>query len=185
MNKIVKKAIIPAAGLGTRFLPATKSLPKEMLPILNIPTIQYIVEEAKNAGIEDICIIVSSSKNAIIDHFDSNFELESRLKNKNKMDFYEIVRNIGEGINIYFIRQKEPKGLGHAILQAKTFIGNEPFAVILGDDFVRPEKNKINAIGQCIEAFDKTRNNILGVQKVEKNNIKKYGIVAPKDINPN
>lgn len=132
----IRKAIIPAAGLGTRFLPATKSQPKEMLPIVDKPTLQYIVEEAVESGIEEILIITGRNKSSIEDHFDKSFELELELEAKKKYELLNVVRSISEMINIHYIRQKEPKGLGHAVYCAKSFIGNEPFAVLLGDDIV-------------------------------------------------
>lgn len=174
--KKVKKAIIPAAGMGTRFLPATKAMPKEMLPIVDKPTIQFIVEEAVKSGIEEILIIVSSSKNSIIDHFDYSYELEHRLKEKNKNDEFQQIRDIADMVNIHFIRQKEPLGLGHAILCAKSFVSNEPFAVLLGDDLVISE---VPAIKQCIDLYQKTNSTIVGVQKVAKEDVSKYGIVDP------
>ncbi|MDU7905212.1 MAG: UTP--glucose-1-phosphate uridylyltransferase, partial [Peptostreptococcaceae bacterium] len=136
MKKAVRKAIIPAAGLGTRFLPATKSQPKEMLPIVDKPTLQYIIEEAVNSGIEEILIVTGRNKKSIEDHFDRSVELELELEQKNKKEMLELVRKISNMVDIYFIRQKEPKGLGHAIYCAKSFVGDEPFAVLLGDDIV-------------------------------------------------
>lgn len=179
-TKSVKKAIIPAAGLGTRFLPVTKSLPKEMLPIIDIPSIQLIVEEAANSGIEEILIITSGTKSAIENHFDINFELEERLKGSHKDKQVQLIRDIAQMANIHYIRQKEPKGLGHAIFCAKTFVGDEPFAVLLGDDIVYNKKGDKPATQQLIEAYDKTQSCILGVQKVAKENVDKYGIVTPK-----
>ncbi len=179
--KKVRKAVIPAAGLGTRFLPATKAMPKEMLPIVDKPTIQFIVEEAVNSGIEEILIITSSSKNSIIDHFDYAYELEERLKMKNKMKEYHQIRDIANMVNIHFIRQKEPLGLGHAILSAKSFISNEPFAVLLGDDVVIQEKGEQPALKQCIDAYMATKSSIVGVQKVPLNEVNKYGIVDPQN----
>lgn len=181
MNQIkVKKAIIPAAGLGTRFLPATKAMPKEMLPILDKPTIQFIVEEAISAGIEEILIIVSQSKNSIIDHFDYSFELEERLKFKGKWSDYEMIRKIGDMANIHYIRQKEPMGLGHAILSAKFFVNNEPFAVLLGDDVII-QKNKADksALEQCLDLFYQKHSSVVGVQEVPQKDVVKYGIVEP------
>lgn len=174
---VVKKAIIPAAGMGTRFLPATKAIPKEMLPIIDIPTIQYIVEEAIKSGIKDIIIVVSPSKNSIIDHFDSAYELEKRLLEKNKINEYNCIKKITNLANIHFIRQKEPLGLGHAILCAKTFINNEPFAVLLGDDVVITENNYEPALKQCINAFYEKQASIVGVQEIDKQDVKKYGII--------
>ncbi|MDL2211492.1 UTP--glucose-1-phosphate uridylyltransferase GalU [Erysipelotrichaceae bacterium OttesenSCG-928-M19] len=175
----VKKAIIPAAGLGTRFLPATKSLPKEMLPIVDIPAIQLIVEEAARSGIEEILIITNSNKQAIENHFDINYELESRLRDANKQAEEKMIRDIAEMSNVLYIRQKEPKGLGHAISCAKAFVGNEPFAVLLGDDIVVNETKP--ALKQLIEAFDEKQASILGVQRVAKKDVSKYGIVKTID----
>ncbi|SHK38156.1 UTP--glucose-1-phosphate uridylyltransferase GalU [Tepidibacter formicigenes] len=178
MNK-VRKAIIPAAGLGTRFLPATKAQPKEMLPIVDKPTLQYIIEEAVESGIEEILIITGRNKKSIEDHFDKSVELELELENKGKKELLEIVRNISNMINIHYIRQKEPKGLGHAISCAKHFIGNEPFAVMLGDDIV---DSKIPCLKQLMNAYSEYRTTILGVQDVLKNDVNKYGIVGGKHI---
>ena len=170
----VKKAIIPAAGLGTRFLPATKSQPKEMLPIVDKPTIQYIIEEAIAAGIEEILIITGKNKRAIEDHFDKSVELELELENKHKDDLLKQVRDISNMVNIYFIRQKEPKGLGHAINCARTFVGNEPFAVMLGDDIVDADTP---CLKQLIDCFKEKNTTILAVQEVAMGNVDKYGIV--------
>lgn len=173
MNTI-RKAIIPAAGLGTRFLPATKAQPKEMLPIVDKPTIQYIVEEAVASGIQDIIIVTGRTKKAIEDHFDKSVELEMELEKKQNKELLEIARSVSQIANLYYIRQKEPKGLGHAVLTAKTFIGNEPFAVLLGDDVIDSEKP---ALKQMIEVYDKYQSSILGVQTVERKEVNKYGIV--------
>ena len=135
----VRKAIIPAAGLGTRFLPATKAQPKEMLPIVDKPTIQYIIEEAVASGIEEILIITGRNKKSIEDHFDKSVELEMELEKAGKQEMLELVRGISDMVDIHYIRQKEPRGLGHAINCAKSFVGNEPFAVMLGDDVVESE----------------------------------------------
>ncbi|MBZ9689222.1 UTP--glucose-1-phosphate uridylyltransferase GalU [Clostridium estertheticum] len=170
----VKKAIIPAAGLGTRFLPATKALPKEMLPIVDKPTMQYIIEEAVASGIEEILIITGRNKKSIEDHFDKSIELELELENKHKDGLLEQVRDISNMVNIYFIRQKEPKGLGHAINCARAFVGNEPFAVMLGDDIVDA---KVPCLKQLMDCFDEKQTSILGVQEVKKENVDKYGIV--------
>lgn len=170
----IKKAIIPAAGLGTRFLPATKAQPKEMLPIVDKPTIQYIVEEAVASGIEDIIIVTGRTKKAIEDHFDKSVELEMELEKKQNKELLEIARSVSQIANIYYIRQKEPKGLGHAVLTAKTFIGNEPFAVLLGDDVIDSERP---ALKQMIEVYDKYQSSVLGVQTVERKDVSKYGIV--------
>lgn len=170
----VRKAIIPAAGLGTRFLPATKAQPKEMLPIVDKPTIQYIIEEAVESGIEEILIITGRNKRAIEDHFDKSIELEYQLQQNNKTKLLEMVKNISNIVNIHYIRQKEPKGLGHAISCAKTFVGNEPFAVMLGDDIVY---NEIPCLKQLIDCFNEYKTSIIGVQTVPKDEVYKYGIV--------
>jgi UTP--glucose-1-phosphate uridylyltransferase len=172
----VRKAIIPAAGLGTRFLPATKAQPKEMLPIIDKPTIQYIVEEAVASGIEDIIIISGRNKRAIEDHFDKSYELEDTLSKKEKYDLLEEINSISSMANIHYIRQKEPKGLGHAIACAKSFIGNEPFAVLLGDDIVDA---RIPVLKQLLEVFEETKHSVIGVQRVEQKDVSKYGIVQP------
>lgn len=178
----IKKAIIPAAGLGTRFLPATKAQPKEMLPIVDKPTIQYIVEEAISSGIEDILIVTGRNKKAIEDHFDKSFELEITLENKGKNDLLNMVQNISNMVNIHYIRQKEPKGLGHAIYCAKSFVKDEPFAVLLGDDIVDAEKP---CLKQLMDAYDKYGASILGVQEVSKEDVNKYGIVSGSKIESN
>lgn len=170
----VKKAIIPAAGLGTRFLPATKAQPKEMLPIVDKPTLQYIIEEAVESGIEEILIITGRNKKSIEDHFDKSVELELVLEEKGKYDLLEEVRQISDMVNIHYIRQKEPKGLGHAIYCAKSFIGNEPFAVLLGDDIVYAEKP---CLKQMIETYEVYNTTILGVQEVNREDVNKYGII--------
>lgn len=172
----VKKAIIPAAGLGTRFLPATKAQPKEMLPIVDKPTLQYIIEEAVASGVEEILIITGRNKKSIEDHFDKSVELELELENKGKTELLEIVRNISNMVNIHYIRQKEPKGLGDAIYCARYFIGDEPFAVMLGDDIVDNEGGK-PCLKQLIDAYEKYETTILGVQEVAKEDTDKYGIV--------
>ena len=177
MRKPVRKAVIPAAGFGTRFLPATKSQPKEMLPIVDKPTIQYIIEEAIASGIEEILIVTSSTKRSIEDHFDKSYELEDTLAKKGKQDMLEMVQNISNMAQIHYIRQKEAKGLGHAILCAKTFIGDEPFAVLLGDDIVVNEKNP--ATGQLIQAYEQNGCSIMGVQTVADEDVSKYGIMKP------
>nr|WP_289037959.1 UTP--glucose-1-phosphate uridylyltransferase GalU [uncultured Allobacillus sp.] len=174
--KPVKKAIIPAAGLGTRFLPVTKALPKEMLPIIDKPTIQYIVEEAIESGIEDIIIVTGKGKRAIEDHFDKSYELEETLLKKNKLEMLDKV-NQSSNVDIHYIRQKEPKGLGHAVWTARKFIGDEPFAVLLGDDIVRSEKPGLK---QLIEQYDETGKSIIGVQTVPDGETYRYGIIDPK-----
>lgn len=179
MKKQVKKAVIPAAGLGTRFLPATKAQPKEMLPIVDTPTIQFIVEEAIASGIEEILIITSGNKRSIEDHFDKSYELEDTLEKKGKKEMLEMIQNISNMVNIHYIRQKEPKGLGHAVLCAKAFINDEPFAVLLGDDIVYTEPGQTTALGQLIDVYNQTGASVVGVQTVAKEDVNKYGIVAP------
>ena len=176
----IRKAVIPAAGLGTRFLPATKAQPKEMLPIVDKPTLQYIIEECIESGIEEILIITGRNKKSIEDHFDKNIELEMELEKSGKQEMLEMVRNISDMANIHFIRQKEPKGLGHAIYCSKTFVGNEPFAVLLGDDIVYNEEKP--CLKQILECYNEYKTSILGVQKVPRENINKYGIVEAKHI---
>lgn len=175
----VRKAIIPAAGFGTRFLPATKAQPKEMLPIVDKPTLQYIIEEAVESGIEEILIITGRNKKSIEDHFDRSIELELELEKKGKTDLLEEIRKISDMVNIHYIRQKEPKGLGHAIYCAKSFIGNEPFAVLLGDDVVYADKP---CLKQMIEVHDEYKTTILGVQEVPREDVNKYGIIEAKFI---
>lgn len=170
----VKKAIIPAAGLGTRFLPATKAQPKEMLPIVDKPTIQYIIEEAVASGIEEILIITGRNKKCIEDHFDKSVELEMELEKAGKSELLELVRDISDMVDIHYIRQKEPKGLGHAIHCAKTFVGNEPFAVLLGDDVVDSE---VPCLKQLVDCYSEYKTTILGVQTVPESETNKYGIV--------
>lgn len=174
--KKVRKAIIPAAGLGTRFLPATKAMPKEMLPIIDKPTIQYIVEEAVESGIEDILIVTGKGKRAIEDHFDHAFELESNLVEKGKLKLLEEVRRSSK-VDIHYIRQKEPKGLGHAVWCARRFIGDEPFAVLLGDDIVRG--GDAPCLKQMMQQYDATGASIIGVQPVADNETQRYGIIDP------
>jgi len=175
----LRKAIIPAAGLGTRFLPATKAQPKEMLPIVDKPTLQFIIEEAVQSGIEEILIITGRNKKSIEDHFDRSVELELELESKGKYDLLEQVRKISDLVNIHYIRQKEPKGLGHAILCAKSFIGNEPFAVMLGDDIVVNEKP---CLQQMIEIYEQYKTTILGVQEIPRQDVDKYGIIEGRLI---
>ncbi|WP_313163438.1 UTP--glucose-1-phosphate uridylyltransferase GalU [Sedimentibacter sp.] len=176
----IKKAIIPAAGLGTRFLPVTKSIPKEMLPIVDKPTIQYIVEEVIGSGIEDVLIITGRNKGSIEEHFDRAVELENNLQQTNKEELLEEVRKISQMINIHTVRQKNPLGLGHAVYCAKSFVGDEPFAVLLGDDIVDSQKP---CLKQMIEAYDEYNSTILGVQSVAREDVSKYGIVSGQKIN--
>jgi UTP--glucose-1-phosphate uridylyltransferase len=173
----IRKAIIPAAGLGTRFLPATKAQPKEMLPIVDKPTIQYIVEEAVASGIEEIIIIIGRGKRSIEDHFDKSYELEDTLLRKNKLDMLADVQKISNLVNIVYVRQKEPKGLGHAILCAKSVIGDEPFAVLLGDDIVMSD---IPCLKQVIDVFEYYNSSVVAVQTVSDEDVSKYGIIKPK-----
>ncbi|MFB6468133.1 UTP--glucose-1-phosphate uridylyltransferase GalU [Cytobacillus sp. Hz8] len=174
--KPVKKAVIPAAGLGTRFLPVTKAMPKEMLPIVDKPTIQYIIEEAIHSGIEDIIVVTGKGKRAIEDHFDYDFELEHMLMEKRKFELLERVRAVSEMVNIHYIRQKKPIGVGHAIWCARKFIGDEPFAVLLGDDIV---ESKVPCIKQLMEVYEKTGSTVVGVKHVPFSEISRYGIIDP------
>jgi len=174
--KKVRKAIIPAAGLGTRFLPATKAMPKEMLPIVDKPTIQYIIEEAVASGIEDIIIVTGKGKRAIEDHFDFAHELEENLRGKGKHDLLKKVQYATNLTDIHYIRQKEPMGLGHAVWCARKFIGNEPFAVLLGDDIVQSE---IPCLRQLINQYEETQASVIGVQTVKDEDTSRYGIVDP------
>ncbi len=172
----VIKAVFPVAGLGTRFLPATKANPKEMMPIVDKPLIQYAVEEAVSAGITELIFVTSSSKRAIEDHFDSNFELESNLIERGKFDLLEIVRDIlPQGVSCAYIRQKSPQGLGHAVLCAKQLIMNEPFAVLLADDLI--DGGKTPCLAQMMDAYNETAASIIAVQKIEPSETRKYGIV--------
>ncbi len=175
----VRKAIIPAAGLGTRFLPATKAQPKEMLPIVDKPTIQYIIEEAIASGIESIIIVTGRNKRSIEDHFDRSLELEYSLKKSKREDLLKLVEDISNMVDIHYIRQKEPKGLGHAIYCAHSFIGNEPFAVLLGDDIVH---SKVPCLKQLIDVYEEYKTTILGCQFVDQSQVNKYGIVDGKLI---
>ncbi|MBO0603454.1 UTP--glucose-1-phosphate uridylyltransferase GalU [Sporosarcina sp. E16_3] len=172
----IKKAIIPAAGFGTRFLPATKAQPKEMLPIIDKPTIQYIVEEAVASGIEEIIIVTGKGKRSIEDHFDYAPELEQNLLKKGKIDLLNKVRHSANLANIHYVRQKEPLGLGHAVWCARHFIGNEPFAVLLGDDIVR---SKTPCLKQLMNVFDETGSSVVGVKQVPWNDTQRYGIIDP------
>lgn len=175
--KKVRKAVIPAAGLGTRFLPATKAIAKEMLPIVDKPTIQFIVEEAIASGIEDILVVTGKAKRPIEDHFDSNFELESNLSSKGKKELLALVEET-TGINLHFIRQKRPLGLGHAVLQAKAFVGDEPFIVMLGDDIMEDD---VPLTKQLINNYEKTNASTLAVMKVPHEDTSKYGIINPSE----
>lgn len=176
----VKKAIIPAAGLGTRFLPATKAMPKEMLPIVDKPTIQYIVEEAICSGIEDIIIVTGRSKRAIEDHFDKNHELEADLECKQKNELLEIVRGVTNLVEIHCVRQKEPLGLGHAIWCARKFVAGEPFAVLLGDMIIESE---VPCLKQMIDVYDERAGSIIAVEEVPWENVSSYGVIQGDMIN--
>lgn len=180
MEQKVRKAVIPAAGFGTRFLPATKAIPKEMLPIVDIPTIQYIIEEAVQSGIEEICLITNSYKQSIENHFDRSFELEEKLKASGDEEHLEMIQKITDMVNIVSVRQKTPKGLGHAILCAKSFVGNEPFAVLLGDDIVVNQDGP-GAIRQLMDIYESTGKSVVGVQPVAEENVSKYGIIDPQE----
>jgi len=170
----IRKAIIPAAGLGTRFLPATKAMPKEMLPIVDKPTIQYIVEEAVESGIEDIIIVTGKAKRAIEDHFDSSFELENNLREKGKFKLLDEVQKSSSMADVHYIRQKEPRGLGHAVWCARKFIGNEPFAVLLGDDIVHSQPP---CLSQLISIYNEKGGSVIGVQPVPRDEVSRYGVV--------
>jgi UTP--glucose-1-phosphate uridylyltransferase len=174
--KRIRKAIIPAAGLGTRFLPATKAQPKEMLPIVDKPAIQYIVEEAIESGIEDIIIVTGRNKRAIEDHFDKSVELEMMLEEKGNQELLSIVQSVSNLADVHYIRQKQPLGLGHAILCARKFIGDEPFAVLLGDDIIQSTPPGLK---QMIDIYDRTQTSVIAVQEVAWEDVSKYGIVSP------
>ena len=177
--KKIRKAVFPAAGLGTRFLPATKASPKEMLPLVDKPLIQYVVEEAVESGIEDIIIITGRGKHAIEDHFDVSFELEHNLREKGKTKLLEEVQRISSLVNFSYVRQKEPLGLGHAILCAKHLVGDEPFAVLLGDDII---DSKVPALAQMIKIYKKYGTSILGIEEVPKDKTQHYGVIRPERI---
>ncbi|MEW7916735.1 UTP--glucose-1-phosphate uridylyltransferase GalU [Enterococcus avium] len=171
----VKKAVIPAAGLGTRFLPATKAMAKEMLPIVDKPTIQFIVEEALKSGIEDILIVTGKAKRPIEDHFDANIELEMNLQEKGKNDLLKLVEETTD-VNLHFIRQSHPKGLGHAVLQARAFVGNEPFVVMLGDDLM---EDRVPLTKQLMNDYEQTHASTIAVMRVPEKETSKYGIINP------
>lgn len=180
---VIRKAIIPVAGFGTRFLPVTKSIPKEMIPIIDKPTIQYIIEEAVESGITDILLVTSKYKKSIEDYFDNFKELESILESSKNYEMLDMIKNISNMVNITFVRQKEQKGLGHAIYQGKTFVGNEPFCVLLGDDIVY-NKDK-PCLKQLIECYKEYGGSVLGVQEVKHEDVSKYGIVDGNKIAEN
>lgn len=178
--KKVRKAIIPAAGLGTRFLPATKAMPKEMLPIVDKPTIQYIVEEAVASGIEDIIIVTGRSKKSIEDHFDKNYELELNLESKNKNELLDVVNGVTNLVDIHYVRQKEALGLGHAVWCARKFIGNEPFAVLLGDMII---DSQVPCLKQMIDVYEQSNaSSIIAVEPVAWDEVHKYGVIDAKPI---
>ena len=177
-GKKVRKAIIPAAGLGTRFLPATKALAKEMLPIVDKPTIQFIVEEALKSGIEDILVVNGKAKRSIEDHFDSNIELEDNLRSKGKTELLKLVEETTD-INLHFIRQSHPKGLGDAVLQAKAFVGDEPFVVMLGDDLMNIMGDGTPLTKELIDDYELTHASTIAVMKVPHEEVNKYGVIAP------
>ena len=179
MKKQVRKAVIPAAGLGTRFLPATKALAKEMLPIVDKPTIQFIVEEALASGIEDILVVTGKSKRSIEDHFDSNFELEYNLEQKGKTELLKLV-NDTTAINLHFIRQSHPRGLGDAVLQAKAFVGNEPFVVMLGDDLMDINGTDRPLTKQLMDDYNSTHASTIAVMPVPHDEVSAYGVIAPQ-----
>ena len=176
--KKVRKAIIPAAGMGTRFLPATKAMAKEMLPIVDKPTIQYIIEEAVASGIEDIIIVTGKGKRAIEDHFDHAFELETNLEKAGKFELLDKVNQSTDLVDIHYIRQKEPKGLGHAVWSARKFFGDEPFAVLLGDDIV-DNSDGVPGLRQLMDQYEQTYSSVVGVQTVKEDETHRYGIVDP------
>lgn len=178
--KKIRKAVIPVAGMGTRFLPATKSIPKEMLPIVDVPSLHYIVEEAVKSGIEEILFVISPYKKTIADYFDRSFELEVRLEKSNKFEQLEMIKNISNMCNFFYIRQGEPMGSGHAIKITKQFVGNEPFAVMYGDDLMKAD---VPVLKQLIDIYEEKDCNVIGVQKVKKEDLNKYGIIEYEDIN--
>ncbi|TYT24474.1 UTP--glucose-1-phosphate uridylyltransferase GalU [Dictyoglomus thermophilum] len=175
----INKAVFPAAGLGTRFLPATKAQPKEMLPVVDKPIIQYAVEEAVNSGIDEIIIVTGRNKRAIEDHFDISFELEYFLQKKGELDLLRQVREISELATVYYIRQKEPLGLGHAVLVTKELVKNEPFAVILSDDLIVSD---VPCMKQMIEIYERYKCSVIAVERVPKDEVKNYGVIAGRKI---
>ena len=175
----VRVAVFPAAGLGTRFLPATKAMPKEMLPLVDRPLIQYVVEEARDAGIARIVIVTGRGKNAIEDHFDTSFELERLLAEKGKNGLLEEVREVSELIPVSYVRQKQALGLGHAVLQARDLVGREPFAVMLGDDIVDADEP---CIGQMMKVYERRGNPVIALQEVPRAETRQYGIVAGEKV---
>jgi UTP--glucose-1-phosphate uridylyltransferase len=182
MAQKIRKAVFPAAGLGTRFLPATKAQPKEMLPLVDKPLIQYVIEEALHSGVENIIIITGRGKNAIEDHFDVSFELEKTLEERGKQDLLEIVREVSSMTNLAYVRQKQALGLGHAVLTAKALVGNEPFAVLLGDDIIDSDVPCLRQMIEIYERFDGAP--VLAVQEVEGEAISRFGVIAGEEIEP-
>ena len=180
---MIKKAVIPAAGFGTRFLPATKSQPKEMLPIVDTPTIQYVVEEAVKSGIDDILMIIGKGKRSIEEHFDRNFELESQLQDKDKEEELKAIKSITEMANIHFVWQKELNGLGDAIKYARFHVNNEPFAVLLGDTLIE-SNNKVPVTRQLMEVFDRYNESVVALEEVDPLLVSRYGIIGGDVINP-
>ena len=176
MNATVRKAVFPAAGLGTRFLPATKAQPKEMLPLVDKPTIQYGVEEALASGVDNVILVTGRGKNAIEDHFDVNIELEAFLEKRGKLEQLEAVRNVSNLINFAYVRQGEPLGLGHAVLVTRALVGDEPFAVILGDDVIDADPP---ALKQMMSVFDLVQGPVLAVERVPRSDVSSYGVIAP------
>jgi UTP--glucose-1-phosphate uridylyltransferase len=175
----IRKAVFPAAGLGTRFLPATKAQPKEMLPIVDKPTIQYVMEEAVASGVQDIIVVTGRGKNAIEDHFDRSIELELMLSRKGRSDLLEVVRRVSELIRVCYVRQKEPLGLGHAVLAARDLVGDEPFAVLLGDDILT---DVTPALRQMIAVYEKHRCSVMLVKRVPKSEISRYGVIKGRRV---
>ncbi len=185
MNQKIRKAVFPVAGLGTRFLPATKASPKEMLPIVDKPLIQYCVEEAVAAGIDTMIFVTGRTKNVIMDHFDKAYELENELAIRGKTEILKMVRGmVPSNVSFVFIRQPEALGLGHAVLCAKSAVGNEPFAVILADDLIANSDDGDGCMAQMVEQYDKNQCSILGVERVNPQETDKYGIVKTKEISP-
>ncbi len=179
MSMKVRKAVFPAAGLGTRFLPATKAQPKEMLPLVDKPVIQYGVEEAMAAGCDQIVMVTGRGKQAIEDHFDVSYELEHMLESRGKTDLLAIVRQISDMIHLSYVRQKEALGLGHAVLTARELVGNEPFAVLLADDVIDAE---VPVLKQMMEVFNRTQSSVIALQKIDGPNISAYGVIAGKEV---
>jgi UTP--glucose-1-phosphate uridylyltransferase len=177
----IRKAVIPAAGLGTRFLPATKAIPKEMIPIVDVPMIQHIVEEAVRAGVETVVLVTARHKEAIENHFDYNYELEHTMDEKQKSDLAELSRSIGRLCNLVCVRQKNPMGLGHAILCAEPVVGSEPFAILLGDDLIDSE---VPCTRQLVDVYEREGASVVGVMEVPESEVSKYGIVGGQMLNP-